>query len=114
MIKAPKTNVVGPTVAADDPMAVASENITLIIQALELVVLARLLAEKGDNFLAQLWRCMQSSSVLLNEGQDHSAYLVVEGLALGQQHIELVLVAHDRVLTQQLAKLVTDRHRFVG
>mmetsp|Transcript_16002 Transcript_16002/g.43308 ORF Transcript_16002/g.43308 Transcript_16002/m.43308 type:complete len:1074 (+) Transcript_16002:1190-4411(+) len=93
VVKTTEANVVGPAVTTDDPVAVAAEDVALVEQALELGVLRGLLLEDGDDLLAKL---------------------VVEGLALGQEHVALVLMAHDGKLIKELAKLVADGNLLVG
>mmetsp|Transcript_59901 Transcript_59901/g.125221 ORF Transcript_59901/g.125221 Transcript_59901/m.125221 type:complete len:304 (-) Transcript_59901:211-1122(-) len=73
-------------------MAVAAEHVALVVELLQHGVLRRLLRQQRDDLLAQL---------------------VVEGLALGEEHVALVLVAHHRELPEQLPQLVADRHRLV-
>mmetsp|Transcript_37349 Transcript_37349/g.76623 ORF Transcript_37349/g.76623 Transcript_37349/m.76623 type:complete len:1132 (-) Transcript_37349:692-4087(-) len=92
VIESAETNVVGPAVAADDPVGVAAEDVALVVEALELGVALGLVLEERDDLVLEL---------------------VVEGAALGEQHVRLVLVAHHRELRQELAQLVADRHLLV-
>ncbi len=120
VVKPPEADVVRPAVPADDPVAVAAEDVALVVQALQLGVLARLLAQQRYDLLAKLTAGSASGhakprrdgrEVGVSEGNPH---LIVERLALGKQHVDLILVAHHRVLAQQLAELVADRHSLVG
>ena len=80
-----EADVVGPAVSPDDPVRGAPEEILLVKQPLEAAVAGGLLAE---------------------EGQDLVFDLLVERLALREEHVGLVLMAHDRELGEKLPQRV--------